>query len=108
LQQAFALGPHEFYGAQTASILAAARGHWDEARQLGIEAVTLDLLNADAYGNLGLEIYLRSGHLAEAEQSLHRALQIAPEYAVGHYYVGGRDGPLRVYVVEKFRGGILL
>jgi TolB-like protein len=88
LQQAFALGPREINGAQTASVLAAARGHWDEAQQLAIEAIALDPLNADAHGNLGYDIYLRSGHLVEAEQSMRRALQIAPEYGAGHYFLG--------------------
>jgi TolB-like protein/thioredoxin-like negative regulator of GroEL len=88
LQQAFALGSRDINGAQIASFLAAARGHWDEALQLGIEAIALDPLNADAYGTLGYEIYLRSGHLVEAEQSFRRALQIAPEYGSGHYFLG--------------------
>jgi TolB-like protein len=88
LQQAFALGSRDIHGAQIASFLAAARGHWDEALQLGIEAIALDPLNADAYGTLGYEIYLRSGHLVEAEQSFRRALQIAPEYGSGHYFLG--------------------
>jgi len=88
LQQAFALGPRDTYGAQVASSLAAALGHWDEARQLAIEAIALDPLNANAHGTLGFAIYLRSGNLAGAEQSLRRALQIAPEYATGHYFLG--------------------
>jgi tetratricopeptide (TPR) repeat protein len=88
LQQAFALGPRNTDGAQIASWLAAARGHWDEARQLAIEAIALDPLSADANGSLGYDIYLRSGHLAEAEQSLRRALQIAPKYGSGHYFLG--------------------
>jgi TolB-like protein/Flp pilus assembly protein TadD len=88
LQQAFALGPRDSYGAQMASELAAARGRWDEARQLGIQAVAFDPLNAFAHESLGYIIYLRSGHLAEAEQSLHRALQIMPGYDVMHYELG--------------------
>jgi TolB-like protein/tetratricopeptide (TPR) repeat protein len=88
LQQAFALGPRDTYGAQVASWLAAALGHWDEARQFALEAIALDPLNANAHGAIGLEVYLRSGNLAEAERSLRRALQIAPEYATGHYYLG--------------------
>lgn len=88
LQQAFALSPRDFYGAQIATELAGARGHWDEARQLGMEAVALDPLNATSHEMLGFDIYLRSGHLAEAEQSLRRALQIAPEYVTGHYFLG--------------------
>jgi TolB-like protein len=88
LQQASALGPRDTYGAQVASWLAAARGHWEEGRQLAIEAIALDPLNANAHGAIGLEIYLRSGNLTEAERSLRRALQIAPEYATGHYFLG--------------------
>lgn len=88
LQQAFALGPRDSYGAVTASILAGARGHWDEGRQLGIEAIALDPLNADAHANLGYVVYLNSGHFVEAEQSFRRALQITPGYDVDHYLVG--------------------
>jgi len=88
LQQAFALGPRDSYGALTASKLAAQRGRWDEARQLGIEAVALDPLNPDAHAMLGYIVYLRSGQLVEAERSFRRALQITPDYAVGHYFVG--------------------
>ncbi|HEX2790695.1 MAG TPA: tetratricopeptide repeat protein [Steroidobacteraceae bacterium] len=88
LQQAFALGPRDTYGAQVASWLAAARGHWEEARQLAIQSIALDPLNANAHGAIGFQIYLRSGNLTEAERSLRRALQIAPEYATGHYFLG--------------------
>jgi TolB-like protein len=88
LQQASALGPRDFYGAQVAAWLAAARGQWDEARQLAFEAIALDPLNADLHGTLGYVVYLRSGHLVEAEQSLRRALQIAAEYDSGHYFLG--------------------
>jgi len=88
LQQAFSLGPRDFFGAQTASSLAAALGHWDEARQLGIEAITLDPLDPEVQGNPGFEIYLRTGDLAEAEQSFRRALQIAPAWGAGHYFLG--------------------
>ena len=88
LQQAFALGPRETNGAQVASWLAAARGQWDAARQLAIEAIELDPLDGNAHGALGFEIYLRSGRLAEAEQSFRRALQITPEWGSGHYFLG--------------------
>jgi TolB-like protein/Flp pilus assembly protein TadD len=88
LQQAFALGPRDSYGAEIATELAGALGHWDEGRQLGIEAITLDPLNADAHFVLGYHIYMRSGHLAEAEQSIRRTLQINPGYGTGHYYLG--------------------
>ena len=88
LQQALSLGPRDFFGAQTASSLAAALGHWDEARQFGIEAITLDPLDPEVQGNPGFEIYLRTGDLAEAEQSFRRALQIAPAWGSGHYFLG--------------------
>ena len=88
LQQAFALGPRETYGAQVASQLAAALGQWDEARQLAIEAVELDPLNPIAHVILGWDIYLHTGQLAEAEQSFRRALQIAPGLGSGQYFLG--------------------
>ncbi len=88
LQQAFALGARETVGVQAASQLAAARGQWDEARQLGIEAVELDPLNPNAHIILGWNIYLHTGQLAEAEQSLRRALQIAPGWGSGRYLLG--------------------
>jgi TolB-like protein len=88
LQQAFALGPRDTHGAQIASWLAAALGHWDEARQLAIEAVALDPLSPDAHWSLGYEVYMRSGHIVEAEETFRRVLQIAPEFGTGHYYLG--------------------
>jgi TolB-like protein len=88
LQQAFTLGPRDSYGAEIATELAGALGHWDEGRQLGIEAIALDPLNADAHFVLGYHIYMRSGRLAEAEQSIRRVLQINPGYGTGHYYLG--------------------
>jgi TolB-like protein len=88
LKQAFALGPRDTYGAQVASWLAAAQGHWNDARQLALEAIALDPLNANAHGGIAFEIYLRSGNFTEAERSLRRALQIAPEYGTGHYFLG--------------------
>jgi TolB-like protein/Tfp pilus assembly protein PilF len=88
LEQAFALGPRETNGVETASWLAAALGHWDEARQLGIEAIALDPLDPDAQGSLGWAVYVRYGHLAEAEQSLRRSLQIAPAWGAHRYFLG--------------------
>jgi tetratricopeptide (TPR) repeat protein len=88
LQQAFTLGPRDSYGSQIAGRLAAALSRWDEARQSASEAITLDPLDADAIGAPGFEIYLRTGYLAEAEQSFRRALQIAPGWGAGHYFLG--------------------
>ena len=45
LQRAFALGARGTVGVVTASELAAARGEWDGARQLAIEAVEIDPLD---------------------------------------------------------------
>jgi tetratricopeptide (TPR) repeat protein len=88
LQQAFALGPRETWGVQVAAELASARGQLDEARQLAIEAVQLDPLNPGAHIVLGWNVYLHTGHFADAEQSFRRALQIAPEWGSGQYFLG--------------------
>jgi adenylate cyclase len=88
LQQASALGSRDTYRIRIASRLAAAQGHWDEARQLGIEAIALDPLDPEAQGALGWAVYARYGHLAEAEQSLRRSLQIAPQWGSGRYFLG--------------------
>jgi TolB-like protein len=88
LQQAFALGPRDTYGAQIASQVAAARGQWDEARQLAIDGVELDPLNSNAHMFLGWNVYLHTGQLPEAEQSFRRGLQIAPNWGSGQYFLG--------------------
>jgi TolB-like protein len=88
LQQAFALGPRDTYGAQTACQLAAARGQWDEARQLAIEALERDPLSPDAHMFLGWNVYLHTGQLPEAERSFRRGLQIAPKWGSGQYFLG--------------------
>jgi TolB-like protein len=88
LQQAFVLGPRETNSVRTAAELAAARGQWDEARQLGIEAVALDPLAPDVHMILGWNIYLHTGDFAEAEQSFRRGLQIAPKWGSGQYLLG--------------------
>jgi adenylate cyclase len=88
LQKAFALGPRDTYGAQAASQLAAARGQWDEARQFAIESVELDPLSPNPHMVLGLNIYLHTGHLTEAEQAIRRGLQIAPQWGSGEFFLG--------------------
>jgi TolB-like protein/tetratricopeptide (TPR) repeat protein len=88
LQQAFALGPRDTYGAQTACQLAAARGQWDEARQLAIDALERDPLSPDAHMFLGWNVYLHTGQLSEAEQSFRRGLRIAPKWGSGQYFLG--------------------
>jgi TolB-like protein/tetratricopeptide (TPR) repeat protein len=88
LQQAFALGPRESYGLRTASLSAAARGNWDEARQLAIQAIALNPLDPAAQGSLGWAIYLRSGRLPEAEKALRQSLEISPTWGSGRYFLG--------------------
>jgi TolB-like protein len=88
LQLAFALGPRDTYGAQVACQLAAARGQWDEARQLAIEAIERDPLSPDAHMFLGWNVYLHTGQLPEAEQSFRRGLRIAPKWGSGQYFLG--------------------
>jgi TolB-like protein len=88
LKQAFALGPRDSYGVMIASRLAGTLGHWDEARQLGAEAIELDPLSTNAIASQGWAIFLRTGHLAEAEKSMRRTLEIAPDWGSGHYLLG--------------------
>src|SRR6202162_3377796 len=88
LKQAFALGHRGGYGGKHSARLAAARGQWDEARQLAVEAIELDPLDADAQGSPGFPIYLGSRDIAEAEKSFRRALQIAPRWGSGQYFLG--------------------
>lgn len=114
LQQGFALGPRESYGVATAASLAAARGDWNSARSLAIESIELDPLDAAAEGYRGLRVYMRTGRYAEAEQSLRRALQIAPKWGAGQYYLGeslmlqGRyDEALREFLKENLDDGQL-
>src|SRR5208283_4080872 len=88
LHQALTLGPRNSDWARVASERAAAIGKWDEARQLGIEAVALDPLDPNVHMFLGWIIYLHTGDFAEAEQSLRRGLQIAPKWGSGQYFLG--------------------
>jgi TolB-like protein/Flp pilus assembly protein TadD len=88
LHQALALGPRNSDGARIASQRAAAIGQWDEARQLGIEAVALDPLDPYVHMILGWGIYLHTGDFAEAEQSFRRGLQIALKWGSGQYFLG--------------------
>jgi TolB-like protein len=88
LRQAFALGPRESYGLRTASLLAAARGNWDEAQQLAIQAIALDPLDPAAQGSLGWAVYLRSGQYSEAERALRQSLDISPTWGSGRYFLG--------------------
>jgi TolB-like protein/tetratricopeptide (TPR) repeat protein len=88
LNQALALGPRDSDWARIASELAAAIGQWDDARQLGIEAVALDPLNPAVHMILGWSIYLHTGDFAEAEQAFRRGLQIAPQWGSGRYFLG--------------------
>jgi TolB-like protein len=88
LRQALALGPRNSDWARIASQRAAAIGQWDEARQLGIEAVALDPLDPSVHMILGWSIYLHTGDFAEAEQSFRRGLQIAPKWGSGQYFLG--------------------
>jgi TolB-like protein/Tfp pilus assembly protein PilF len=88
LREALALGPRDSDWARIAAELAAAIGQWDEARQLGIEAVALDPLDPYVHMILGWGIYLHTGDFAEAEQSFRRGLQIAPKWGSGQYFLG--------------------
>jgi TolB-like protein/Tfp pilus assembly protein PilF len=88
LRQALALGPRNGDWARIAAQRAAAIGQWDEARQLGIEAVALDPLDPNVHMILGWSIYLHTGDFAEAEQSFRRGLQIAPKWGSGQYFLG--------------------
>jgi len=88
LHEAFALGPRESNGLLLASQLTAARGRWDEARQLAIEAVELDPLNPTPYMILGWNIYLHMGHFSEAEEAIRRGLQLSPKFGSGQYFLG--------------------
>jgi adenylate cyclase len=88
LQQAYTLGPRETKRVQTATQLAAARGHWDDARHLGIEAIELDPLSPNAYMILGWNVYLHTNQLIDAEQSFRRGLQISPKFGSGQYLLG--------------------
>lgn len=114
LQQGFSLGQRECYGVATAASVAAARGNWDLARSLAIESIELDPLDAAAEGYRGLRIYMRTGRFADAEKSLRRALQIAPHWGAGQYYLGeslmlqGRyDEALREFLKENLDDGQL-
>ena len=88
LQQALALGPRDSEWARISAERAAAIGQWDDARQLGIEAVALDPLSPEVYMILGWGVYLRTGDFTDAERSFRRGLQIAPKSGSGQYFLG--------------------
>ena len=88
LHAAFALGPRDSYGLRAASLLAAARGNWDEAQDLGVQAIALDPLDPAAKGSLGWAVYLRSARYVEAEKALRESLAISPSWGSGRYFLG--------------------
>jgi TolB-like protein/Tfp pilus assembly protein PilF len=71
-----------------AAHLAAARGDWDKAAQLFKKGLSIDPLNQELHGDLGYEVYLRSGNFVNAETSLRRALEISPQFGAGKYFLG--------------------
>jgi tetratricopeptide (TPR) repeat protein len=71
-----------------AAALAANAGHWAQAVELEKAALTMDPLNSDVYAALAEQVYLRSGRYPEAEAAERRTLQISPNYAAAHYYLG--------------------
>jgi serine/threonine-protein kinase len=73
---------------KVAAQLAAVRGEWDRATQFLETALAADPLNADFHACLAWAVGLRSGHYAEAESSMRRALEISPSYGSGHWFLG--------------------
>jgi TolB-like protein len=88
LQLASTLGPGDSFAVLSAFTLAAARGRWDEARQLAAEIIELNPLDPSIHVTVGWLLYLRTGEYAQAEQSFRRTLQIAPELGTARYYLG--------------------
>jgi TolB-like protein len=81
-------GRQEWQSAEVAAALAANAGHWAQAVELEKAALTMDPLNSDVYAALAEQVYLRSGRYPEAEAAERRTLQISPNYAAAHYYLG--------------------
>jgi TolB-like protein/Flp pilus assembly protein TadD len=74
--------------AETAAALSANAGKWSEAIRLGKAGLATDPLNADLYGSLAENVYVRCGRFAEAESALRREIEISPHFTSTHYYLG--------------------
>jgi TolB-like protein len=88
LQMASTLGPRDSTAILAAVTLAAARGRWDEARQLAAEVAELSPLDPNNHFIIGWQLYLHTGEYGQAEQSFRRTLQVAPELGSGRYFLG--------------------
>jgi TolB-like protein/tetratricopeptide (TPR) repeat protein len=68
--------------------LAAALGHWDEAKQYFNEALAKDGLNPQVLSERALLVELRSGRCDDAVATLRQALKISPELGSARYFLG--------------------
>jgi len=93
-QRALSLEPGNASVISRAGTLARFLGRLDEAIERYSRAVQIDALNSNAYGSYGIALHY-AGQQEKAKEAFQKALELAPEMAVAHSYLG------RVHLAES-------
>jgi TolB-like protein len=87
IKRALALAPSDWKALWAAAILSLTLGRWDDAVKSAMALQEVNPLDANGYFWLSWG-QMRRGRLAEAEDAIHRALELSPSYTFGPYTLG--------------------
>ena len=85
--RALELAPSNADVIKSSASVARILGRWSEALELSRRATTIDPLNSGGYFLAGLTLHY-AGHQEEASTALKKTLELAPERALIHAYLG--------------------